>query len=95
MSATLNEILDDLEDEGRLGDDDALYEAFTSWAQGTGRPLYPHQEEALVEILAGNHVIAATPTGSGKSMIALAAHFTSMAHGGRSYYTAPLKALVS
>ena len=74
MSATLNEILDDLEDEGRLGDDDALYEAFTSWAQGTGRPLYPHQEEALVEILAGNHVIAATPTGSGKSMIALAAH---------------------
>ena len=95
MSATLNEILDDLEDEGRLGDDDALYEAFVSWAQGTGRPLYPHQEEALVEILAGNHVIAATPTGSGKSMIALAAHFTSMAHGGRSYYTAPLKALVS
>ena len=48
-----------------------------------------------MEILAGNHVIAATPTGSGKSMIALAAHFTSMAHGGRSYYTAPLKALVS
>jgi len=95
MSATLNEILDDLEDEGRLGDDDALYEAFVSWAEGTGRPLYPHQEEALVEILAGNHVIAATPTGSGKSMIALAAHFTSMAHGGRSYYTAPLKALVS
>ena len=95
MSATLNEILDDLEDAGRLGDDDALYEAFTSWAASTGRPLYPHQEEALVEILAGNHVIAATPTGSGKSMIALAAHFTSMAHGGRSYYTAPLKALVS
>ena len=95
MSATLNEILDDLEDAGRLGDDDALYEAFTSWAASTGRRLYAHQEEALVEILAGNHVIAATPTGSGKSMIALAAHFTSMAHGGRSYYTAPLKALVS
>ncbi|WP_048772859.1 DEAD/DEAH box helicase [Cellulomonas flavigena] len=95
MSATLNEILDDLEDAGRLGDDDALYEAFMSWAASTGRRLYPHQEEALVEILAGNHVIAATPTGSGKSMIALAAHFTSMAHGGRSYYTAPLKALVS
>ena len=53
MSATLNKILDDLEDEGRLGDDDALYEAFASWAEGTGRPLYPHQEEALVEILAG------------------------------------------
>lgn len=95
MSAPLNELLDSLEDAGTLTDDDALYQAFTSWARSTGRPLYPHQDESLVEILAGNHVIAATPTGSGKSMIALAAHFVSMAHGGRSYYTAPLKALVS
>ena len=93
--AMLNELLDDLEDHGRLGDVDALFEAFAGWAEGTGRPLYPHQEEALLEILDGNHVIAATPTGSGKSMIALAAHFVSLAHGGRSYYTAPLKALVS
>ena len=95
MSAPLNELLDDLEDRGFLTDDDALYEAFSSWASSTGRPLYRHQDESLIEILSGNHVIAATPTGSGKSMIALAAHFVSMAHGGRSYYTAPLKALVS
>ena len=95
MSAPLNELLDDLEDRGLLTDDDALYEAFSSWASSTGRPLYRHQDESLIEILSGNHVIAATPTGSGKSMIALAAHFVSMAHGGRSYYTAPLKALVS
>ncbi|MCI1641574.1 MAG: DUF3516 domain-containing protein [Actinomyces sp.] len=95
MTAMLNDLLDDLEDRGRLGDDDALYEAFAGWAESSGRPLYPHQEEALLEILAGNHVIAATPTGSGKSMIALAAHFVSLARGGRSYYTAPLKALVS
>ena len=95
MSAPLNELLDDLEDHGLLTDDDALYEAFSSWASSTGRPLYRHQDESLIEILSGNHVIAATPTGSGKSMIALAAHFVSMAHGGRSYYTAPLKALVS
>ena len=95
MTAMLNDLLDDLEDAGQLTDDDALYEAFTGWAEAGGRPLYPHQEEALLEILAGNHVIAATPTGSGKSMIALAAHFVSLAHGGRSYYTAPLKALVS
>lgn len=95
MSAPLNELLDDLEDRGLLADDDALYEAFSSWASSTGRPLYRHQDESLIEILSGNHVIAATPTGSGKSMIALAAHFVSMAHGGRSYYTAPLKALVS
>lgn len=95
MSAPLNELLDNLEDRGLLTDDDALYEAFSSWASSTGRPLYRHQDESLIEILSGNHVIAATPTGSGKSMIALAAHFVSMAHGGRSYYTAPLKALVS
>ena len=95
MSAPLNELLDDLEDRGLLIDDDALYEAFSSWASSTGRPLYRHQDQSLIEILSGNHVIAATPTGSGKSMIALAAHFVSMAHGGRSYYTAPLKALVS
>ena len=95
MSTPLNELLDDLEDRGLLTDDDALYEAFSSWASSTGRPLYRHQDESLIEILSGNHVIAATPTGSGKSMIALAAHFVSMAHGGRSYYTAPLKALVS
>ncbi|MDC4232761.1 DUF3516 domain-containing protein [Actinomyces sp. B33] len=91
----LNALLDRLEDEGSSSSPDALHEAFSAWAESTGRPLYPHQEEALIEILAGSHVIAATPTGSGKSMIALAAHFASMAHGGRSYYTAPLKALVS
>lgn len=95
MTATLNELLDDLEDAGKIGDEDALYEAFAAWAESTGRPLYPHQEDSLVEILAGNHVIAATPTGSGKTMIGLAGHFVSMARGGRSYYTAPLKALVS
>lgn len=95
MSATLNEILDDLEDAGTLGDDDALYQAFATWAESTGRPMYPHQADSLFEILAGNHIIAATPTGSGKTLIGLAAHFVSMAHGGRSFYTAPLKALVS
>lgn len=91
----LNELLDDLEDDGKLDDVDALYEAFTTWAADGGRPLYPHQDEAFLELLDGNHVIAATPTGSGKSMIALAAHIISLARGGRSYYTAPLKALVS
>ncbi len=95
MTAMLNDLLDDLEDHGQLEDVDALFEAFSGWAEGSGRPLYPHQEQALLEILDGNHVIAATPTGSGKSMIALAAHFVSLARGGRSYYTAPLKALVS
>lgn len=95
MTAPLNDLLDELEEDGSLDDIDALYEAFTSWAESNGRPLYLHQDESLMQILDGKHVIAATPTGSGKSMIALAAHFVSMAQGGRSYYTAPLKALVS
>ncbi|MDO5034147.1 MAG: DUF3516 domain-containing protein [Actinomycetaceae bacterium] len=95
MSPLLNELLDDLEDAGKIDDPDALYEAFAGWAEDGGRPLYPHQDEALIELLGGNHVIAATPTGSGKSMIALAGHIISLARGGRSYYTAPLKALVS
>ena len=94
----LNALLDSLipaDDPERVPEPEDVYLAFTEWAESTGRPLYPHQDEALSEILAGHHVIAATPTGSGKSMIALAAHTASLARGGRSYYTAPLKALVS
>lgn len=95
MSALLNEELDKLEDENLADDEDALFDAFTSWAESTGRPLYPHQEESLIELLSDSHVVVQTPTGSGKSMIGFAAHFVSLARGGRSYYTAPLKALVS
>ena len=94
----LNAMLDALipaDDPERVPEPEEVYLAFSNWAETTGRPLYPHQDEALSEILEDRHVIAATPTGSGKSMIALAAHTASLAHGGRSYYTAPLKALVS
>lgn len=56
MTATLNELLDDLEDDGLLDDADALYTAFTSWAESTGRPLYPHQDEAFLELLDAHHV---------------------------------------
>ena len=94
----LNAMLDALipaDDPERVPEPEEVYLAFSSWAETTGRPLYPHQDEALSEILEDRHVIAATPTGSGKSMIALAAHTASLARGGRSYYTAPLKALVS
>lgn len=92
----LNLLLDDLEDSGKIADPIALFEAFEAWASETKRPLYPHQSEAGMQIMVGeNHVIAATPTGSGKSMIALAGHLTALARGVTSYYTAPLKALVS
>ncbi|MFC0705966.1 DEAD/DEAH box helicase [Cellulomonas uda] len=76
-------------------DPDALYEAFTGWAAEQGLRLYPHQEESLLELVTGSHVILSTPTGSGKSLVATAAHFVALAHGRRTFYTAPLKALVS
>ena len=74
---------------------DALYEAFTGWASSTGITLYPHQDEAILEIFSGNNAIVTTPTGSGKSLIAIAAHYAAVATGGVSFYTAPIKALVS
>lgn len=76
-------------------DADALYEAFTDWAGRDGLDLYPHQDEALIEILSGNNAVVTTPTGSGKSLIATGAHFAALSAGERSYYTAPIKALVS
>ena len=81
--------------DGGAPDPDELYEGFTSWAQDRGLTLYPAQSEALIELVSGSHVILSTPTGSGKSLVAIGAHFTAMAEGKRSFYTAPLKALVS
>src|SRR5918997_2541008 len=74
---------------------DAVYEAFLEWTEEQGLSLYPHQEEAAIELFSGNNVILATPTGSGKSMVAIAAHFAAMAADEVTYYTAPIKALVS
>ncbi|WP_425461270.1 DEAD/DEAH box helicase [Kitasatospora atroaurantiaca] len=74
---------------------DALYETFAEWAQERGITLYPAQEEALIELVSGNNVILATPTGSGKSLVAAGAHFAALAEGKRTFYTAPIKALVS
>ena len=79
----------------RDNDPDALYEAFMAWSEEQGLQLYPHQEEAAIELFSGNNVILATPTGSGKSMVAIAAHFAAMAADEITYYTAPIKALVS
>jgi hypothetical protein len=76
-------------------DPDGLYAAFSQWADDQGLTLYPHQDDALIEIVSGANVILSTPTGSGKSLVAVAAHFVALAAGERSFYTAPIKALVS
>ena len=74
---------------------DELYEAFTTWTTGRGLTLYPAQDEAVIEIVDGAHLILSTPTGSGKSMVAIAAHFAALSQQRRTFYTAPIKALVS
>src|SRR5919112_4817199 len=76
-------------------DADAIYAAFTAWVSDQGLTLYPHQDEAAIELFSGSNVVLGTPTGSGKSLVAVAAHFAAMAEGRRTYYTAPIKALVS
>ena len=79
---------------GEVASEDLL-EAFMEWAESRGTTLYPAQEEAILELLDGKNVILNTPTGSGKSMVALALHFDSIAHGRKSVYTCPIKALVN
>ncbi len=76
-------------------DPDAVYLAFVEWAESTGIQLYPAQDEAVIEIVQGNNLILSTPTGTGKSLVAIGAHFAALLAGRRSYYTAPIKALVS
>ncbi|MDQ1630207.1 MAG: hypothetical protein QOC80_179, partial [Frankiaceae bacterium] len=76
-------------------DPDELFGAISDWATRQGLTLYPAQQEALIEIVTGSNVIVSTPTGSGKSLIAVGAHFAALAEGRRSFYTAPTKALVS
>ncbi|GAA1734473.1 DEAD/DEAH box helicase [Microbacterium paludicola] len=77
------------------GSADGIYDAFVAWAGERGLSLYPAQDEAVIELVSGANVILATPTGTGKSLVAIAAHAVAMAEGGRTYYTAPIKALVS
>ncbi|KFF31317.1 DEAD/DEAH box helicase [Bifidobacterium bombi] len=81
---------------GGAMDADEIYDAFFDWVTNKkGIEPWPHQEEAVLDLLSGDHVILSTPTGSGKSLVALGMHFAALCTGRRSYYTAPIKALVS
>ena len=84
-----------LESLPSVTDPDVLFEAFEAWATGQGLSLYPAQEEAVIEIVSGANLILSTPTGTGKSLVAVGAHFAALSAGKRSFYTAPIKALVS
>src|SRR4051795_3760547 len=76
-------------------DADEVYAGFVGWSHAQGLSLYPHQEAAAIELFSGNNVILATPTGSGTPMAAGAAQPAALADGRVTYYTAPVKALVS
>ena len=72
-----------------------LLDSFLEYVYEKKIDLYPAQEEAILALFNGDNVILNTPTGSGKSLVATAAHFYSVANGRRSYYTCPIKALVN
>ncbi len=79
------------------GTEDAgeILDLFLGWVKDKGLSLYPAQEEALLTLYGGQHVILATPTGSGKSLVALGLHFKALCEGRTSFYTSPIKALAS
>jgi superfamily II RNA helicase len=74
---------------------DELLEHFIDYVSEIGLELYSAQEEAILEIFAGKNVILSTPTGSGKSLVATAMIFRTLANAGRAFYTCPVKALVN
>ena len=71
------------------------FDRFLAYVEAEGLTLYPAQEEALLALAEGKHVILNTPTGSGKSLVALFLQYLSLCRGERSVYTCPIKALVN
>jgi superfamily II DNA/RNA helicase len=80
---------------GGTRDLEEILDLFLAWTADVGFELYPAQEEALLEIMADRHVVLDTPTGSGKSLVALGLQFRALCEGRRSFYTTPIKALAS
>lgn len=78
-----------------LDDAEEILDRFMGWVAEIGLTPYAEQEEAILEALLGKHVVLSTPTGSGKSLVAMALHFAALCRGQRSFYTSPIKALAS
>tara|TARA_R110002096_G_scaffold29509_5_gene88961 strand:- start:26554 stop:29097 length:2544 start_codon:yes stop_codon:yes gene_type:complete len=74
---------------------DEILDAFLNYLIEMGVEPYDHQEEAILELFANKNVILNTPTGSGKSLVALALQFRAICQGRRSFYTVPVKALAN
>ncbi len=90
MTPLLSLIPTDAEPDGS-----ALLGQFLDYVATRKLELYPAQEAAILELFDDKNVILNTPTGSGKSLVAAALHFHSLAQGRRSVYTCPIKALVN
>ncbi|REK06352.1 MAG: DUF3516 domain-containing protein [Acidobacteria bacterium] len=80
---------------GGIDDPEEILDRFLDWVGELGFELFPAQEEALLEIMAGRHVVLNTPTGSGKSLVAAGMHFKALCQNRVTFYTAPIKALAS
>lgn len=94
-SQTSAALLKRIPPHGMLADTGTLLDSFLDFVKERGVELYEAQEEAILALFEGQNVILNTPTGSGKSLVATALHFLSMAQGRRSVYTCPIKALVN
>ncbi len=95
LSRAVASLRDALSDLAPGAPAEVLFDRFAAHAKAGGMSLYPAQEEAILALLLGSHVVLSTPTGSGKSLVALALHARSIVEGTRTFYTAPIKALVS
>jgi superfamily II RNA helicase len=94
VNPNLTQLFNLIRGDGVL-DDGVLLDRFLEYVAGRKLQLYPAQESAILELFDNKNVILNTPTGSGKSLVATALHFQSLARGRRSVYTCPIKALVN
>ena len=95
LSALRPTLYDFLPRAGDVPTNDFLLGRFLEYVVETQLELYPAQEAAILELFEERNVILNTPTGSGKSLVAMALQFKALAQGKRSVYTCPIKALVN